>query len=44
MPILLNTQKKMGNLPEKYNLTKVTQEEGKTEFPIWDAIQVQSEC
>lgn len=44
MPICLNTQKKMGNFPEKCNLTKLTREEGKTEFPMWEAIQVQSEC
>lgn len=43
-PALLNTQKKMGDFPEKYNLAKLTQEEGKTEFPVWEAIQMQSEC
>ena len=43
MPILLNTQK-MGSFPAKCNLTKPTQEEGKAEFLLWEAIQVQSEC
>lgn len=44
IPVLLDTQKKMGNFPEKYNLTKLTQEEGEAEFPTWGAVQVWREC